>query len=144
VRRRERARALPAAGQFPYGAAHTSELQYLFDFPITAFPGVISPPRQQRAGSGDETVLDEPRQARIPLLVRADMWPRFGSASHRALSLTRHGRMARPASPPNITARLGLWHASTVLAADNARISVGGNNVEAGTKRSVRRREHGT
>jgi len=29
---------LPPAS-FPYGAAHTPEFQYLFDIPITAFPG---------------------------------------------------------------------------------------------------------
>jgi para-nitrobenzyl esterase len=34
---------------FPYGAAHASEIQYLMDLPMAAFPGTLSAPQQQLA-----------------------------------------------------------------------------------------------
>jgi para-nitrobenzyl esterase len=41
-------RSLPSFG-FPYGAAHTFELQYLFDLSNTPYQGTLSAPQQRLA-----------------------------------------------------------------------------------------------
>jgi para-nitrobenzyl esterase len=69
---------------FPYGAAHESEVQYLFSLQNTPFPGVLASSQQQLAAAmktdwanlawtGSESPLT---------------WPRFNSASQQVLSLT--------------------------------------------------------
>jgi para-nitrobenzyl esterase len=76
-------RYLPPAG-FPYGAAHESEVQYLFSLRNTPFPGVLTPAQHHLAAvmktdwatlawTGSESPLT---------------WPQFDSASQPVLSLT--------------------------------------------------------
>ena len=76
-------RYLPPAG-FPYGAAHESEVQYLFSLRNTPFPGVLTPAQHHLAAvmktdwatlawTGSESPLT---------------WPPFDSASQQVLSLT--------------------------------------------------------
>jgi para-nitrobenzyl esterase len=43
-------RYLPPVG-FPYGAAHESEVQYLFSLRNAPFPGVLTPPQQDLAAA---------------------------------------------------------------------------------------------
>jgi para-nitrobenzyl esterase len=74
-------RFLPSFG-FPYGAAHTFELQYLFDLSSTPYPGPLSPAQQQlaRAMQRDWTSF-----AKVG--VPAATWPQFSATSQQALSL---------------------------------------------------------
>ena len=71
---------------FPYGAAHESEVQYLFSLANTPFPGVLTG-GAAATGRGHEAVLDEtwPRPDR-PTARRA-RWPRFTGTSQQMLSL---------------------------------------------------------
>jgi para-nitrobenzyl esterase len=77
---------LPPAS-FPYGAAHTSELQYLFDFPSSAFPSVISPPQQQQLAVAMKRYWTNLAKHGFPSSSAEPRWPRFAGASHRVLSL---------------------------------------------------------
>jgi para-nitrobenzyl esterase len=74
-------RSLPSFG-FPYGAAHTFELQYLFDLDNTAYPGTLSGPQQQLAQAMKQ---DWTNFAKVG--VPASGWPRFTASDQRALSL---------------------------------------------------------
>jgi para-nitrobenzyl esterase len=71
---------------FPYGAFHTSELQYLFDLPTAPISTTLTAPQQELATSmqrywasfaanGDPNVTGEPQ------------WPAFNADSQRMLSL---------------------------------------------------------
>jgi para-nitrobenzyl esterase len=71
---------------FPYGAAHASEIQYLFDLPTTAFPGVLTPDQQQLAASMKRSWTNFARRG-FPSGLGAPLWPHFGSVSQRVLSL---------------------------------------------------------
>jgi para-nitrobenzyl esterase len=74
-------RFLPPFG-FPYGAAHASELQYLFDLGNTAYQGTLSAPQQQLARAM-RTYWTNFAKAGVP----AASWPAFTAASPRGLSL---------------------------------------------------------
>jgi para-nitrobenzyl esterase len=73
---------------FPYGAAHESELQYLFGLPNppTMYPGTLTAPQQQLAASMQHywtnfTAQGSPSSAGQPT------WPAFGSNSQQMISL---------------------------------------------------------
>jgi para-nitrobenzyl esterase len=72
---------LPPVG-FPYGAAHASELQYLFSQTAVPHPAELTAAQQQLAAAmkQDWTTM---AKAGVP----AAGWPRFTSASQRMLSL---------------------------------------------------------
>jgi para-nitrobenzyl esterase len=72
---------LPPVG-FPYGAAHASELQYLFSQTAVPHPASLSPAQQQLAAAmrQDWTSL---AHTGVP----APGWPRFGPAGQQVLSL---------------------------------------------------------
>jgi len=72
---------LPPAG-FPYGAAHASELQYLFSQTAVPHPAELTTAQQQLAAAmkQDWTTM---AKAGVP----AASWPRFTPASQRMLSL---------------------------------------------------------
>jgi para-nitrobenzyl esterase len=74
-------RSQPSFG-FPYGAAHTFELQYLFDLSNTAYPGTLSGPQQQLAQAMRQDWTNFAK-ADAP----ASGWPRFTASDQRALSL---------------------------------------------------------
>jgi para-nitrobenzyl esterase len=74
-------RDLPSLG-FPYGAAHTFELQYLFDLGNTAYPGTLSGPQQQLAQAMKQDWANFAK-AGVP----ASGWPKFTASDQRALSL---------------------------------------------------------
>jgi para-nitrobenzyl esterase len=71
---------------FPYGAAHASEIQYIFDLPTATFPGALTAQQEQLAASMRQywtnfAARGSPSSSGQPL------WPRFGSSSQRILSL---------------------------------------------------------
>jgi para-nitrobenzyl esterase len=74
-------RSQPSEG-FPYGAAHTFELQYLFDLSNTAYPGTLSGPQQQLAQAMRQDWTNFAKSG-----VPAIGWPRFTASDQRALSL---------------------------------------------------------
>jgi para-nitrobenzyl esterase len=74
-------RFLPSFG-FPYGAAHASEIQYLFDLSNTAYPGTLSPAQQQLAQAMQR---DWTNLAKIG--VPAVSWPQFTASDQQTLSL---------------------------------------------------------
>ncbi len=74
-------RSLPSPG-FPYGAAHTFELQYLFDLNNTASSGTLSGPQQQLAQAMKQDWTNFAK-AGVP----ARGWPRFTTSDQQALSL---------------------------------------------------------
>jgi para-nitrobenzyl esterase len=74
-------RSLPSFG-FPYGAAHTFELQYLFGLDNTAYPGTLSAPQQQLAQAMKQDWTNFAKAA-----APAVGWPRFNASNQRALSL---------------------------------------------------------
>ena len=74
-------RFLPSLG-FPYGAAHASEIQYLFDLSNTAFPGVLSGP-QQKLARDMKRYWTNFAKAGAP----AAGWPRYATTDQRVLSL---------------------------------------------------------
>ena len=72
---------LPPAG-FPYGAAHASELQYLFDQTAVSQPASLSAAQQQLAAAMKQDWTSLARTG-IP----AAGWPRFTGTSQQMLSL---------------------------------------------------------
>ena len=72
---------LPPVG-FPYGAAHASELQYLFTLSNVAHPAPLSAPQQQLAAAMQQDWTSFARRG-FP----AAGWPQFASASPQWLSL---------------------------------------------------------
>jgi para-nitrobenzyl esterase len=77
-------RFLPAVG-FPYGAAHASEIQYLFQI-TTAIPGPLTGP-QQKLSTAMQGYWTSFAKHGNPATLRQPAWPRFGSATQRVLSL---------------------------------------------------------
>jgi len=67
---------------FPYGAAHASELQYVFDLSSTAFPGVLTAPQQQLAA-----IMKRDWTSLAKFGAPGARWPAFTAASQRILSL---------------------------------------------------------
>ena len=74
-------RYLAPAG-FPYGAAHESEVQYLFSLSNTPYPGTLTAP-QQRLAQAMQRYWTNLAKVGNP----GASWPRFTSASARTLSL---------------------------------------------------------
>jgi len=72
---------LPPAG-FPYGAAHASELQYLFSQTTVPHPATLTAAQQQLAAAMKQGWTTMAKTG-----VPAAGWPRFTSASQRMLSL---------------------------------------------------------
>jgi para-nitrobenzyl esterase len=74
---------------FPYGAAHASELQYLFDLPPSPFGGPLSPQQEQLAAAMQRywTNLAKRGAPSGFLTPPAQRWPRFSPASQQLLSL---------------------------------------------------------
>ena len=70
---------------FPYGAAHESEVQYLFSLSNTPFPGALTPPQQHLAAAMKQYWTNLARTGSPPR--REPLWPRFDSTSQQMLSL---------------------------------------------------------
>jgi para-nitrobenzyl esterase len=75
-------RYLPPVG-FPYGAAHESEVQYLFSLRNAPFPGVLTRP-QRNLAAAMKTYWANLAKTGSPSLFT---WPRFTPASQQILSL---------------------------------------------------------
>ena len=71
---------------FPYGAAHSSELQYLFSFPGAAFPSPLSPQQQQLAAAMKQYWTSFAGRG-VPFSPAGPAWPRFDTTSQRMQSL---------------------------------------------------------
>jgi para-nitrobenzyl esterase len=71
---------------FPYGAAHESEVQYLFSLQSTPFPGVLSGPQQQLAAAMKQYWTNLAKTG-SPSSPGEPLWPRFDSTSQQILSL---------------------------------------------------------
>ncbi|HEY1488874.1 MAG TPA: carboxylesterase family protein [Micromonosporaceae bacterium] len=76
---------LPPIG-FPYGAAHASELQYLFNLTVQPFPGTLTAPQQQLAATMRAYWTNLARTG-FRSTLRAPLWPRFTTAGQRIQSL---------------------------------------------------------
>jgi para-nitrobenzyl esterase len=70
-------RFLPPVSGFSYGAAHASELQYLFHLNTTAFPGPLTAEQQRLSASMQRYWTDFARSG-TPSAPGAPPWPRFG------------------------------------------------------------------
>jgi para-nitrobenzyl esterase len=79
-------RFLPPVGGFSYGAAHASEIQYLFQLNVTAFPGFLTSAQQQLAASMQRywTTFARLGVASAP---GAPAWPRYLGGTQRMISL---------------------------------------------------------
>ena len=71
---------------FPYGAAHASELQYLFDLPNATFPTALTAPQQQLAASMRQYWTNFASRG-FPSSSGEPLWPRFDSVNQRMISL---------------------------------------------------------
>jgi para-nitrobenzyl esterase len=71
---------------FPYGAAHASEIQYLFGLPAEPFPGVLAPQQQQLAAAMKQYWTNLAKRG-FPSSRTEAPWPHFSTASQRMLSL---------------------------------------------------------
>ncbi|HEX8156201.1 MAG TPA: carboxylesterase family protein, partial [Solirubrobacteraceae bacterium] len=71
---------------FPYGAAHASEIQYLFDLPTAAIPVTFTPQQQRLATSMKDYWADFAERG-FPSSRGQPRWPRFYSRSQQMLSL---------------------------------------------------------
>jgi hypothetical protein len=71
---------------FPYGAAHESEVQYLFSLQNTPFPGVLTPPQQELAAAMKQYWTNLAKTG-VPNSLTEPLWPRFDHASQQMLSL---------------------------------------------------------
>jgi para-nitrobenzyl esterase len=71
---------------FPYGAAHASELQYLFGLPAAAFPGTLSAQQQQLAAIMKGYWTDFAKRG-FPSSFGTPFWPLFNSLTQKMQSL---------------------------------------------------------
>jgi para-nitrobenzyl esterase len=78
-------RFLPPLG-FPYGAAHASELQYLFDLGASAGSGALTA-GQQRLAAVMRTYWTQMARTGAPSGPGVPSWPAFHVASPRILTL---------------------------------------------------------
>jgi para-nitrobenzyl esterase len=78
-------RYLAPAG-FPYGAAHESEVQYLFELSNTPYPGPLTAPQQ-----GLATVMKQYWTTFARTGAPGDRWARFTGSGQRMLSLVPSG-----------------------------------------------------
>src|SRR5580692_3886111 len=67
---------------FPYGAAHESEVQYLFSLQNTPFPGVLTPSQERLAAAMNQYWTNQARTGSP-----ASLWRRFDATSQQMLSL---------------------------------------------------------
>ncbi len=88
-------------GSSPYGAAHESELQYLFGLPTAGVPGTLTAPQQQLAASMQHYWAQFAASG-FPSSQGQPMWPSFGSHSHQVLSLV--------APQPQVETDFGVQH----------------------------------
>jgi para-nitrobenzyl esterase len=75
----------PVSG-FSYGAAHASEIQYLFQLGVTPVPGALTPAQQQLAASMQRYWANFARQASASSL-GTPPWPQFQNGSQHMNSL---------------------------------------------------------
>jgi para-nitrobenzyl esterase len=105
-------RFIPSVG-FPYGAAHASELQYLFGLTTAPIPGALTAAQQVLAGQMQRYWA---RQAAFgaPEALGQPAWPLFTGAGQRMLSLTE----PRPAVATGFAAehQCAFWSAALPLA----------------------------
>jgi para-nitrobenzyl esterase len=71
---------------FPYGAAHASELQYLFDLPTAPIAGALTA-EQQRLAAGMRHYWAHFAARGFPSSAGEPLWPGFNSHSQRILAL---------------------------------------------------------
>jgi para-nitrobenzyl esterase len=71
---------------FPYGAAHASEIQYLFGLPTAPIPGPLTAPQEQLAASMRQYWTSFAARG-FPSSPGQPLWARFGSPSQQMLSL---------------------------------------------------------
>jgi para-nitrobenzyl esterase len=71
---------------FPYGAAHESEVQYLFSLQNTPLPGVLTPQQDQLAAAMKDYWTSFARTG-SPASVTEPRWPPFASTTGQMLSL---------------------------------------------------------
>jgi para-nitrobenzyl esterase len=71
---------------FPYGAAHESEVQYLFSLSNTPYPGVLTG-QQQSLAAAMRTYWTNFAKIGSPSSGTVPTWGRFTSAGHQTLSL---------------------------------------------------------
>jgi para-nitrobenzyl esterase len=71
---------------FPYGAAHASELQYLFDLPNATFPSPLSAQQEQLATAMRQYWTNFATTG-SPSSAAAALWPQFDSTSQQMISL---------------------------------------------------------
>jgi para-nitrobenzyl esterase len=76
--------AAPAV--FPFGAAHESELQYLFGLPTAYYPGTLSAPQQQLATSMQNYWTNFAARG-VPSSTGQPQWPGFNNHTQQMLSL---------------------------------------------------------
>ncbi len=79
-------RFLPPISGFSYGAAHASELQYLFDLNASLLPGTLTPAQQRLAASMQRYWTNFAKQG-VTSSPGEPPWPQFHSGSQRMISL---------------------------------------------------------
>ncbi len=79
-------RFLPPVSGFSYGAAHASEIQYLFDLNVSAFPGPLTAAQQRLAASMKQYWTNFARRS-FPSSFGEPPWPGFRNSSQRIQSL---------------------------------------------------------
>jgi para-nitrobenzyl esterase len=79
-------RFLPPISGFSYGAAHASEIQYLFHLNASAYPGALTPNQQQLAASMRRYWTNFAKQG-FTSSRGEPLWPQFNSSSQRMISL---------------------------------------------------------
>jgi para-nitrobenzyl esterase len=76
--------AAPSA--LPFGAAHESELQYLFGLPTASYPGALTAP-QQRLASSMKSYWTNFAARGVPSTSSQPLWPAFTSHTQDMMSL---------------------------------------------------------
>jgi para-nitrobenzyl esterase len=71
---------------FPYGAAHATELQYLFSLPAAAFPGTLTAQQQQLASIMKGYWTHFAKRG-LPSSFSTPFWPRFNDLTQKVQSL---------------------------------------------------------
>jgi len=79
-------RYLPPISGFSYGAAHASEIQYLFQLNVSPFPGVLTAAQQRLAASMRRYWTNFARYG-SPSSPGRPPWPRFDASAQQMISL---------------------------------------------------------